>query len=212
MAEYSHSSAANRPSHCRSRARAHARRLARADWRARGKSGGCLPLFHDGTERPIPRPKNTGEQKDYWSGKAHDHTVKNIILADRSATIWFLSDTIAGASHEKHLADTMPYPLPTGSELLQDIGFLGFSLPEVTITMPHKKPKGQTLTAIQKAHNRVISRRRVRIEHIISAVKRCCIVKDDIRLRADHMRDTVMEICCALHNLRLMHAPWKPAH
>jgi hypothetical protein len=138
--------------------------------------------------------------------------VKNIILADRSATICFLSDTIEGARHEKPLADTTPYPLAPGSELLQDLGFLGFTLPDVTITMPHKKPKGQSLTETQKADNRLISRRRVRIEHIISAVKRCGILKDDIRLRADHIRDTVMEICCGLHNLRLKHVPWKPAN
>jgi hypothetical protein len=137
--------------------------------------------------------------------------VKNILLAERGARICFLSDTIEGASHEKPLADTTPYPLPPGSELLQDLGFLGFTLPDVTITMPHKKPKGQPLTETQKADNRVISRRRVRIEHVISAVKRCCILKDDIRLRADHIRDTVMEICCGLHNLRLRHVPWKLA-
>jgi hypothetical protein len=135
--------------------------------------------------------------------------VKNVVLADRCATICFLSDTIEGSSHEKPLVDTTPYPLPEGSELLQDLGFLGFWLPEVTITMPHKKPKGQSLTDQQKADNRLISQRRVRIEHIISAIKRCCILKDDIRLRADHIHDTVMEICCALHNLRLKHVPWK---
>jgi hypothetical protein len=95
--------------------------------------------------------------------------------------------------------------------LLQDLGFVGFCLPDVTMTMPHKKPKGQQLTDAQKADNRTISRRRVRIEHSISAVKRCCILKEDIRLRADHIRDTVMEICCSLHNLRLKHAPWKLA-
>jgi hypothetical protein len=131
------------------------------------------------------------------------------VLADCTAKVIFLSDTIEGASHEKPLADATPYPLPPGSELLQDLGFLGFSLPEVTITMPHKKLKGKSLTEQQKAENRAVSRRRVRIEHIICAVKRCCILKDDIRLRADHIRDTVMEICCALHNLRLSHVPWK---
>ena len=68
-------------------------------------------------------------------------------------------------------------------------------VPGITITMPHKKPKGQYLTDEQKADDRVISQRYVRIEHIISAIKRCCILKDDIRLRADHIRDTVMEIC-----------------
>jgi hypothetical protein len=138
--------------------------------------------------------------------------VKNVILADRTATVVFLSDTFEGASHEKPFVDATPYPLPPGSELLQDLGFLGFTLPDVTITMPHKKPKGQPLTDAQKAENRAISQRRVRIEHIISAIKRCCILKDDIRLRADHIRDTVMEICCGLHNLRLSHVPWKLAN
>jgi hypothetical protein len=136
--------------------------------------------------------------------------VKNVVLADRHATVVFLSDTLEGALHEKPLADATPYPLPAGSELLQDLGFLGFTLSDVTITMPHKKPKGEALTDTQKAENRAISRRRVRIEHIISAIKRCCILKDDIRLRADHIRDTVMEIACALHNLRLKHVPWTP--
>jgi hypothetical protein len=133
------------------------------------------------------------------------------VLADRTATILLLSDTLEGASHEKPLVDLTPYPLPPGSELLQDLGFLGFTLPDVTITMPHKKRKKQPLTDDQKAENRAIARRRVRIEHIISAIKRCAIVKDDLRLRADHIRDTVMEICCGLHNLRISFVPWKIA-
>ena len=59
--------------------------------------------------------------------------MKNVVLADRNARICFLSDTIEGSSHEKPLVDTTPYPLPEGSELLQDLGFLGFSLPEVCL-------------------------------------------------------------------------------
>lgn len=128
---------------------------------------------------------------------------------NRLAHILFLSDTVEGTMHDKRLADTTPYPLPPGSELVQDLGFLGFSLAGVTITMPHKKPKGGELTAQQKAENRVIACRRVRIEHIISSVKRCAIVTRPIRLRADDIRDVVMEICCALHNLRVRLSPWQ---
>ncbi len=138
--------------------------------------------------------------------------MKNIVLADRCARIVLLSGTREGATPEQPLADMTPYPLPSRSERLQDLGLLGFKLPDVTITMPHKQPKGQVLTDAQKADNRAISQRRIRIEHIVCAVKRWCIRKDDIRLRADHIRDTVMEICCALHNLRLKHVPWKPAN
>jgi len=76
--------------------------------------------------------------------------------------------------------------------------------------MPTKKPHGGSLTDEQKAANQEIVRRRVRIEHVNSSVKRCRMVKDTIRLFRDGARDTVAEICCALHNFRVRLLPWKP--
>ena len=134
--------------------------------------------------------------------------MKNVLLADQSCRVPFLSDTYEGSVHDKPIADQTPYPLPEGSELLQDLGFVGFSLDDVQITMPHKKPRGQELTPAQKAENQVISHRRVRIEHIICSIKRCRIVKDTIRLWKDTARDLVMAICCGLHNFRLRLNPW----
>jgi hypothetical protein len=95
--------------------------------------------------------------------------------------------------------------------LLQDLGFVGFTLEGVQITQPHKKPRGQELTEEQKAENHAISHRRVRIEHIICSIKRCRIVKDTIRLWKDTVRDLVMAICCGLHNFRVRLHPW-PAY
>lgn len=134
--------------------------------------------------------------------------MKNVLLADESCRVPFLSDTCEGSVHDKPIADQTPYPLPEGSELLQDLGFVGFSLDGVQITQPHKKPRGQELTEAQKAENQVISHRRVRIEHIICSIKRCRIVKDAIRLWKDTARDLVMAICCGLHNFRLRLHPW----
>ena len=54
--------------------------------------------------------------------------------------ILFLSDTYGGRVHDKPIADMTPYPLPAGSRLLQDLGFLAFTLPQVAILMPTKKP------------------------------------------------------------------------
>jgi hypothetical protein len=54
--------------------------------------------------------------------------------------ILFLSDTYGGRTHDKPIADATPYPLPAGSRLLQDLGFLAFTLPQVEILMPTKKP------------------------------------------------------------------------
>jgi hypothetical protein len=134
--------------------------------------------------------------------------VKNVLLAAANARIPFLSDTYEGSCHDKPIADQTPYPLAEGSELLQDLGFVGFTLAGVQITQPHKKPRGQELTDEQKAENRAIARRRVLIEHIICSIKRCRIVKDTIRLWKDTARDMVMAICCGLHNFRLRLYPW----
>jgi DDE superfamily endonuclease len=136
--------------------------------------------------------------------------VKNVRLIDAALTILFLSETYAGSIHDKRMADMTPYPLPAGSRLLQDLGFLAFTLDHVEIIMPTRKPRGRALTRAQKAANRRIARRRVRIEHVNSRVKRCRIVHDTCRLRKAGIRDLIMEVCCALHNFRVRLSPWQP--
>ena len=134
--------------------------------------------------------------------------MKNVLLGDQHGQVPFLSDTYEGSCHDKRIADQTAYPLPEGSELPQDLGFVGFRLDGVTITMPHKKPRGGELTAEQKAENRLIAQRRVRVEHIICSIKRLRIVKDTIRLTKDTARDIVMEVAVGLHNFRLRLNPW----
>jgi hypothetical protein len=94
--------------------------------------------------------------------------------------------------------------------LLQDLGFLSFTLPEVAILMPMKKPRGAELPLEQQRVNQALHQRRLRIEHVNSSVKRCRIVKDRIRLWKAGVRDLVMELCCALHNFRVRLTPWQP--
>jgi DDE superfamily endonuclease len=94
--------------------------------------------------------------------------------------------------------------------LLQDLGCLAFTLDQVEILMPTRKPRGRALTRAQKAANRRIARRRVRIEHVNSRVKRCRIVHDTCRLRKAGVRDLVMEVCGALHTFRVRLTPWLP--
>jgi hypothetical protein len=108
------------------------------------------------------------------------------------------------------MVDATPYPLPAGSRLLQDLGFLAFTLPQVEVLMPPKKPRGQELTPKQHRTNQALHQRRRRIEHVNSRVKRCRIVKDRIRLWKQGVRDLVMELCCALHNFRVRLTPWQP--
>jgi len=124
--------------------------------------------------------------------------------------ILFLSDTYGGRIHEKPIADATPSPLPAGSRLVQDLGFLACTLPQVEILRPTKKPRGQELTPEQQLANQALHQRRLQIEQVNSSVKRCRVVKDRIRLWKDGVRDLVMARCCALHNFRVRLTPWQP--
>ena len=166
-------------------------------------------FFQDCTERPIQRPKDQQAQKDYYSGKKKQHTVKNNLLINAACKILVLSPTCKGSMHDKRLADETVSFLPSGSYLYQDSGFLGFNPEGITVVQPKKKPKGSELTATEKARNREISSIRIRVEHVISSVKRYRIVQDKLRNWKKGFSDLVMKICCGFHNFRLNFRPWR---
>lgn len=165
-------------------------------------------FYHDGTERPIPRPYDPTRQRHFYSGKAHAHTVKNNLLIDDSCRILFLTATVEGKMHDKKLADQAGYTLPPGSQLAQDTGFQGFTLDNVAILQPKKKPKGRSLTDWEKVTNQALSSLRIRIEHAIGGVQRLRIVKEKIRNWKTGFRDAIMATACAIHNFRLTFRPW----
>ena len=137
--------------------------------------------------------------------------LKNLLLVNEALCILFLSETHPGSVHDKRIADMTPYPLPAGSRLLQDVGFQAFTLDGVDILQPTKKPRGQELTQAQKARNQRLARRRVRIEHVNSSVKRCRMLKETSRRWKAAIRDMVMEIGRGQHNFRVCLTPsWTP--
>jgi len=140
------------------------------------------------------------------------HGLKNNVLIDTLCKIRFLSATVESKKHDKKLANETTYTLPEGSKLCQDTGFQGFTLDNVAILQPKKKPKGKSLSDLDKSINQWHSSLRVRIEHAIGGVKRYRIVKDKIRNRKRGFKDAVFETCCGLHNFRLNFRPctYKP--
>ncbi len=66
-----------------------------------------------------------------------------------------------------------------------------------------KKPQGRELTLADKVLNRLLSAERIVVEHTLSGVKRCHIVKDVFRNTKVGVSDLGMELACALHNLRV---------
>jgi hypothetical protein len=157
----------------------------------------------DGTERKIQRPKDAEEQRQYYSGKKHTHTVKNnVVVTLKSRKVKYLSQTYEGKKHDKKICDEEQPTFPPGSTLYQDTGFQGYAPPGVKVIQPKKKPRGRELSATDKRRNRQISKVRIVAEHVISGIKRCRIVKDILRNTKDGFADLAMEIACGLHNFR----------
>ena len=94
--------------------------------------------------------------------------------------------------------------------MLQDLGFLAGTLPPVAIRMPTQKPRGAELTLEHHRANQALHQRRLRIEQVTSSVKRCRMVKDRLCLWKQGLRDLVMELCCALHHVRVRLHHWLP--
>ena len=157
----------------------------------------------DGTERRRQRPKDNEEQKRFYSGKKKTHTVKNnVIVTFGHKRVEYLGHTWEGKKHDKTICDEEGHEFPEGSTLYKDTGFQGYEPIGVNTRQPKKKPRSGELTDEEKAQNALISRIRIIVEHVISGVKRCRIVKDVFRNTKEKFDDLVMEIACGLHNFR----------
>jgi hypothetical protein len=168
-------------------------------------------FYTDAVERAIPRSTDWETQKENYSGKKKMHTQKNTVFSGSDSKIYYLSDSYEGKTHDKKINEIEQVELPENSRCFQDTGFLGYS-PEgenIEIVMPTKKPKGKELTKDQKEENTRIARVRVKVEHVMSGIKRLRVIKDKIRVFANNFRDQAMEIACALHNFRLIFRPWE---
>jgi DDE superfamily endonuclease len=115
----------------------------------------------------------------------------------------FLSATEVGKKHDKKLADEAAIGYPRGATLGKDTGFQGYEPPDSMTWQPKKKPKSQALDPAAQYLNRVLSSARIVVEHSLAGVKRCRIVKDVFRNTKHGLSDSVMEVACALHNLRV---------
>ena len=164
---------------------------------------GAEEVVIDGAERRIQRPKDDERQKKYYSGKKKTHTVKNnVIVGATDRKVKYLSGTCEGKKSDKKLCDEENPTFPEEVILYKDRGFQGYEPEGADTRQPKKKPRGGDLSVEEKVENAVISGVRIVVEHVISGVKRCRIVKDVFRNTKKGFCDLVMEIACGLHNFR----------
>lgn len=88
-----------------------------------------------------------------------------------------------------------------------DLGYLGIAKEYAckALSIPHKKPKKQELSALEKLENRSFAKERVHVEHAIGGMKRYRILSDRLRLHDFDLYDVVLEVCAGLWNFQLSH-------
>lgn len=162
-----------------------------------------LAFLIDGTERPVRRPQAEPAQREHYSGRRKTHTVKNVVIV-AGRKVRALSATRPGRVHDKRVAEEewAGRKYPRGKLLLGDGGFAGYQPKGTALCRPVRQSRGQKLCALHRRFNLLLSRARVRVEHVLSGVKRSRIVSDEFRNRKEGFADTVMELACGLHNFR----------
>ena len=96
-------------------------------------------LIIDGTERRVERPKNAEQQRSQYSGKKKTHTNKKVVVIEaESGRVVYLSQTYAGKTHDKKIADHARISYPKEVSLYQDTGFQGYA-PKVKKVLQPKK-------------------------------------------------------------------------
>lgn len=161
-----------------------------------------LTFLLDATERPIPRPGTDERQRQHYSGKKKRHTVKNTVVTDRNGRrIVYLGTTVRGSTHDKTQAEADAPPFPPDSHGAADLGYQGYSPPNLRLTLPLKKPQDGQLSDEEKAMNTALAKLRIYVEHAIRGIKRQRIVADIFRNTSAGMIDLTIEVAAGLYNL-----------
>jgi len=167
----------------------------------------CPDLKHfitDATERSVRRPKNQTTQKQYYSGKKKDHTVKNGLYIDpNNKRILAITKTQLGKEADINLMRNDPTMLkiPPKSQGMGDLAYEGIPgwHPFLSFISPQKKPKGKELSAKDKATNNSISSIRVKAEHVNAFMKHFNILRHDFRNRLRDIRNPNPDNLDAVH-------------
>jgi hypothetical protein len=167
-------------------------------------------VFIDGTDRPVQRPQQAKAQRECYSGKQHQHTLKNLIVSDEGQRILCLTGTRPGARQDYYRFKQagLGEVIPDDVGVWVDLGFLGIAkdYPCLQVVIPHKSSKHHPLTPEQKAENQIISAFRIRVEHAIAGIKRFRCLTDAYRNKGIVLADKFMLIASGLWNYHLLPA------
>jgi hypothetical protein len=103
------------------------------------RKGKATELIIDGTDRRRQRPQSPEKQALHYSGKHKAHSDKNVVVVHaKTKRVGYLSQTYAGKTHDKKIADQEALSYPRHTILYKDTGFQGYEPPVGQTRQPKK--------------------------------------------------------------------------
>lgn len=122
----------------------------------------------DVTESPTQKPSK--KQKDKYSGKKKQATLKTEISISEQGKMIGISKTHGGPQHGFALRKA-DKPFSKRVVKIVDSGYQGLQKNQSLVLLPYKQKAKQALRPVQKAFNRKLASIRIRIEHKIRELK-----------------------------------------
>jgi hypothetical protein len=142
-------------------------------------------LIVDAKEQPFRRPDGWDSQKAFYSGKRKQHTLKYQVGVTPEGRVGSVSVSVPGSAHDLTLlrGSGLLDRLGEAEGVMADKAYLGADegRPGLRVVLPVKRPPGGELSKSQKGHNRRVSRRRVRVEHVLAQFSRFAALRQRFR-------------------------------
>lgn len=145
----------------------------------------AVRLVLDAKEQPFRRPDGWDNQKAFYSGKRKRHTLKYQVGVTPDGRVGSVSVSVPGSVHDLTLlrGSGLLDGLADGDAVMVDKGYVGVGKdrPGLGVVIPHKAPRGGSLSDDQKRYNRRVSRRRVLVEHGFAQFSRFQVLRQCFR-------------------------------
>jgi DDE superfamily endonuclease/Helix-turn-helix of DDE superfamily endonuclease len=133
----------------------------------------------DASEQAIERPSKG--QKDYYSGKKGQHTIKAQLLMSLDSLMILKINCCKGSIHDFKLFKNSNLKLKDNAVIMSDLGYVGIKKIFKNALIPYKSSKNNPLTEDQKKFNKLLSKQRIVVENKIRECKIFRIVKSVFR-------------------------------
>lgn len=145
-----------------------------------------IELMIDSTEQKRKRPGNKKKQKNFYSGKKHQHGFKTQITVDKKGRILNVSRSYPARIHDKTLLikEKTLDKIPEDIKKLLDKGYVKIEqlYPSHAIFIPIKRNRWKKkLTRSEQIKNTKLSRKRIKVEHGIARLKKYSLLSQIYR-------------------------------